>query len=279
MVFYGWGKNLYYQVGRYTHGQNKITWGDETFYHEGLFPQAVLSDKGVVVVVRSHLLKRRCSLRAGAVDKDDLTINWGEAADRLLGSGINPSIAIIDKPVGVDSTLIFFYESNHLSEYRSFYSVGKVNDQATRFSFVGQTERRVAELDNYKHVSVSANKEGKLVLLFRSAFSHTLNYAVGSFENGEIHNLAIDNFTKGYYPRVSLLNNGMVIEMHEAALGPSLVFKFGWLNENTIQLCRGKKNETGYKPSLACNDQLDIVEVHTTFFKKLKYRIGHLEYL
>lgn len=275
VVFYRKVIGLYYQVGKYNCELNKIVWGAECSYQNGRCPQAVLSDKGVIVVVRSHVLQRRCSCRVGLVNEENLTVEWGEDREREMGHGMRPSVALVDSAVGTDSTALFFYETSGL-QYRSFYSIGKVSDNG-KMTFVGQPEH-IALLNDCKNISVAANKQGNVLLLVQSSIGHTLSYAVGRFENGTLNNLmgTPNSFTIGYNPRVSLLNNGMAIEMHEAALGPSLVFYFGWLRNGEIEWSIGKKNENGYNPSLACNDHLKLVEFHTTSLQTVKYRTGQI---
>ena len=276
VVFYGKYKRLYYQIGKYNHD---ITWGNEYFYHDGFFPQAALGDNGVLVVVRSHVIRRRCSCRVGYVNEEALTVEWGEEFNRGLGSGagMNPSVALIEKPEVADSAVILFYTTSEFAKYRSFYSVGKFNNTTTKLSSIGPTERHVAELDNCKNISVAANKEGTVLLLFQSSTSlrHTLSYAVGKFEDNVINNLMPFTFTIGYFPRVNLLSNGMAIETHEAVGSSSLVFKYAQVEgDGKIQWSKGQKCESGYTPSLACNDHLKLVDVHTSYFGGLRYRTG-----
>lgn len=276
VVFYGKYKSLYYRVGK-CNRDVVVTWGDECFYHDGFFPQAVLGDNNVIVVVRSHVIRRRCSCRVGKVIKESLTIKWGKEFNTLgNGTGINPSVALIEQPKLEDCTVIIFYETSEFFKYRSFYSVGRFNDTATRLLSLGQTEKRVPELDHCRNISVSANKEGTLLLMFQSSIGHTLSYAIGKYEGSVIHNLMPISFTIGYFPKVSLLNDGMAIEIHEAALGSSLVIKYGNIEDDgKIQWSKGQKYESAYKPSLACTDDHKLVEVHTSFLTALKYRTGH----
>lgn len=274
VLFYTWLNRLYYRVGRYQDGHSTLMWGPDVFFHAGSSPEVTLSDKNTLVVVRNHLLRRLSSFRVGVVDEDNLKIEMMELD--VLTNGINPSVTLINSPVGSEDKLLILYHSRNHFKYDCLYSIAKITDQERKIAFVGLRDQKLPELDDSTKMSVSADKEGTLVILFENILSHCLSYVVGKLENNRVVISEVRKFTIGYCPQVCLVGDRKATESHEAALGSSVVFKYGRVRDDKIYWCKGQKYKSGYTPSVTSNGD-HVLEVHVSLLGTLQYRTGFLK--
>ena len=249
-----------------------IEWGVEKSFVEGCNVQAAINENGIIVLVRSKLYARTCHFSVGKLEETDKYIKWSQTDERLC-SGVNPTVAM------VGNTVLFFHESDY-GLYRSYCNVGKLEEN--NLQITGQRDCRVRALDGYKEVSVAITNENKVVVSCRTSVGSNLFYGVGQLDSslGELN--LVRQYASGYYSRISVLNNGIVVDVHESKVGAGLLYTVGKLQTNdsttTVSWFDSHRYDSGYYPSVAVCDNYCMIEVHTALRvnSRLWHRLGKL---
>ena len=228
--------------------------------------QAALNDNNIIIIVQCY--QRVVTYTLGQVDTENQKIEWLGQTIRF-GTGINPTVALT-----ID-TAVLFYECSSNDQPNCI--IGELRENRVRTHPVENHQ----VLRHATTLSVSANVNNQVVVLYRKAYTIYLWYAIGEIREHQFHITANAAYTVGYLPRLCLLNNGLVVDTHEEAIGCSLVIKIGQLitrGNPAIYWFKGRKYKYGRRPSIACNtDGLHTIEVHTTLLRKrLQFRIGVL---
>jgi len=196
-----------------------MAWGQSQEIGDGCNVKAAINEQNEVVVVFSKNYRRICYYHFGQVDPSNKSIEW--KGDRLkLCDGVNPSVAMRGQ------TVIFVYEAQY-GTYRSYYRVCEIRDNVLWISLEDK-EREIPELAKCKEIGVALNKDNTVMLSCRSVVGWKLYYAMARLEAGEIKDVDfVGEYASGYYPDISLLDNGCALSINENYVGGMLQFKFG----------------------------------------------------
>lgn len=177
-----------------------IDWGLEQDYGAGCNVQIALNDNGVVVLVRSRTITRKCAYSVGKVTEAK-TIEWFQR-DEHLCSGVNPTVAMMG------DTVLFLHEADY-GLNRSYYNVGKVG-QNSKMWITGRRDARVEALDGCKESSITIMNDGIVVISCRNKVGSNLHYAVGKLDDVLLDSVEFKGrYSSGYYSRINVLSNGM----------------------------------------------------------------------
>ena len=265
-------------------GSSSIDWGKDRQYGAGFFPRVSMNNDGIVVEVHQSLM-REVQYCIGRVNEATKTIDWGQESLKIK-KGYAPAVALTD-----NGHVLVVYENRKLTTYKTYYCLGIVNFEFKRIDWTAQRKEYGIGGQN---LSVSMSNDGLIVEVHRSPagvnFSH-LWLCVGKLNLDEQHNPEsiswkdpvaqgkyrnVDRFfpsswnhpqsspySYGYYPFVSINNDGILIEAHQTTAWRHLVYRVGVVDCETIQWsCKDCQYDTGWAPVVALNDHNLVVEIH-----------------
>ena len=125
--------------------------------------------------------------------------------------------------------------------------------------------------------SVAMNDDGTVIEVHRSpsvSSVYRLRFTYGKLEvdnndkiSGNISWSVPETYTHGFYPYVSLNNDGKVVEVHQSLFFRRLSYQTGIANKEakTLQLSRTQHHYgLGWAPVVALNDHNQVIEFHET---------------
>ena len=268
-------------------GRFSINWGKDRRYGAGFFPRVSMNNNGIVVEVHQSLM-REVRYRIGRVNEATKTIDWWQE-NQTIEKGYAPAVALTD-----NGHVVVVYENNKLTTYKTYYCLGIIDSDSKTIIW---TLRRKPYGNGGQNLSISMNNDGAIVEVHRSPagvnFTH-LWLCVGKLNLDDEHNPVsiswndaveqgkyryIERFlpssmsnpqnspySYGYYPFVSINNEGKFIEVHQTLTLRRLVYQSGAINEDTIQWSKIKEcqYDIGWSPVVALNDHNLVVEIHGT---------------
>ncbi len=284
VVFYQTSGKVYYVVGicdlLHEHdtptSKHRLDWGVPMLYGDGCNVQAAINDQNEVVLVRSRTRKRECMYRAGKIDVGAMCIDWW-SNEMHLCFGANPTVAL------VGNTILFVYEAQYGS-YRSYYEVSKIEDKQV-WAPRNLKPRHIPELDECKEVSIAITQSGRVVITCRNAVGSGLYCAVGSLRDATLCDVTLigTSYVSGYYSCISVLNDGIVVSIHEDEAWGSSSLKLicGRVCDSVINWEEERDLDRGYKPSVAVSNKQQMIVVHVDksgvlAHGELKYKFGTL---
>ena len=268
-------------------GSFSVDWGKDRQYGTGFFPRVSMNNDGIVVEVHQSFM-REVRYRIGRVNEATKTIDWWQGS-QTIEKGYAPAVALTD-----NGRVVVVYENNKFTTYKTYYCLGIVD-------FDSKTIRWTVQREPYgsggQNLSISMNNDGTIVEVHRSPagvnFSNLwlcigkLNLDDQDNPIGIIWNKAVEQgkyryidrflpsslsnpqsspYSFGYYPFVSINNDGKFIEVHQTLALRRLVYRVGAVNEDTIQWSQSKEchYDMGWSPVVALNDHNLVVEIHGT---------------
>ena len=265
-------------------GSFSVDWGKDRQYGTGFFPRVSMNNDGIVVEVHQSLM-REVRYRIGKVNEATKTIDWWQEIKKIE-DGYAPAVALTD-----NGHVVVAYESKKFAKYKTYYRLGTINFELKTIDW---NDKRITYGNGGQNLSISMNNEGTIVEVHRSPagvnFSH-LWLCIGklkldhqdnpesiiwndSVAQGKYRN--IDRFlpsswshpqsspySNGYYPFVSINNDGILIEAHQTTAWRHLVYRAGVVDGETIRWSsKDCQYDTGWAPVVALNDQNQVVEIH-----------------
>ena len=267
-------------------GSFSIDWGKDRRYGAGFFPRVSMNNNGIIVEVHQSLM-REVRYRIGRVNEATKTIDWWQEI-QTIEKGYAPAVALTD-----NGHVVVVYENNKFTTYKTYYCLGIVDSESKTINW---TVRREPYGIGGQNLSISMNNDGSIVEVHRSPagvnFSH-LWLCGGKLKLDDQHNPVgiswneaveqgkyryIDRFLPssmsnpqstpygyGYYPFVSINNDGKFIEVHQTLTLRRLVYQSGVIDGETIQWSfKECQYDMGYAPVVALNDHDLVVEIHGT---------------
>ena len=268
-------------------GSFSINWGKDGRYGAGFFPRVSMNNDGIVVEVHQSLM-REVRYRIGKVNEATKTIDWWQES-QTIEKGYAPAVALTD-----NGHVVVVYENNKLTTYKTYYCLGIVDSDSKTINW---TVRRKPFGNGGQNLSISINNDGAIVEVHRSPagvnFTH-LWLCTGKLNLDDQHNpvsiswndaveqgryrfqdrflpSSLSNpqsspYSYGYYPFVSINNEGKFIEVHQTLTLRRLIYQSGVIDEDTIQWSQSKEcqYDMGYAPVVAVNDHDLVVEIHGT---------------
>ena len=257
-----------------------INWGQEEKFGYGYFSRVSLNNNNMVVEVHASFYKRTVSYRVGKVNVDEKRIDWGQNDD--FGKGRAPAVALTDS-----GSVVVVYE-NAYGFYKSYYRVGTLNTEQKRIDWVTEVPYFYGK---GLELSVAMNNDGTVIEVHRFPKSaYSLRCTVGRLEVDNQGNIlgTIDwsnpeTFSHGFYPFVSLSNDGKVVEVHQSVFLRRQAYRTGITNREAKTLHWSNSQHhygLGWAPVVALNDHNKVIECHETnsAYKgnSLWYKIGTL---
>ena len=265
------------RVGVVSEGDT-IHWGQEEKFGYGYYSRVSLNNNNMIVEVHASHYKRTVSYCVGKVDVDARAIGWGESYD--IGQGRAPAVALTDS-----GSVVVVYE-NAYGFYKSYYRVGTLNTEHKRIEWAKEAQLYGSGLE----LSVAMNNDGTVIEVHRSPFLFRLRLTIGRLRvNNQGNALGIidwsgpKTYSHGFYPYVSLNNDGKVVEVHQSLVFRCLLYRTGIANRgaNAFRWSRTQRHyDLGWAPVVALNDHNKVIECHETnsILKGnfLRYKIGSL---
>ena len=130
--------------------------------------------------------------------------------------------------------------------------------------------------------SNSVDTNGKIAVeVHNSQASSDLWYHVGNINEATVNWGASHNYSNGYNPSVAVNNSGTVVEVHETSnvlpWNHKLYYKVGTISGTTIDWGGDDDYDEGLQPSVAIDDNGNVVEVHKSQgHDTLWYRVGKI---
>ena len=281
------GSMLKSRVGMISEVDGHIKWGQDEGYGTGFFPRVSMSNDGIIVEVHQTLM-REVQYCIGKVNECTKSIDWWQQSLRII-DGYAPAVALTD-----NHHVVVVFESEKLGVHKTYYSLGIVNFGRKTITW---TVQREAYGIGGQNLSVSMNNDGVIVEVHRSPaglnFTH-LWLCTGKLKLDDQHNpmgISWNNavpqgkyrfwdrflpsswcnptsspYSNGYYPFVSINNDGKFVEVHQTVSWRRLVYHTGIIDGEKLQWSQSKEcqYDMGWSPVVALNDHNQVVEIHGT---------------
>ena len=281
------GRTLRSRVGLVSEvdGSFNIDWGKDEGHVTGYYSRVSINNHGIIVEVHQSLMTEvQCHL--GRVNESAKSIDWWQESLKIK-DGYAPVVAL------TDSGHVVVVYINKI--YKTYYCLGIVNIEHRTIDW---TVQQAPYGNGGQDLSISMNNEGTIIEVHRSPpgvnFSQ-LWLCIGRLKLDDQdnpvgiswkHSMAqrkykiLDRFlpsgwtnpqsspySYGYYPFVSVNNDGRFVEVHQTVTLRRLVYRAGVIDGETIQwLCKEHSYGMGYAPVVALNDHNLVVEIHETNF-------------
>ena len=193
-------------------------------------------------------------------------ISWGTSIK--YDNGMKPSVGM-DKRGNV----VEVHTTDNPAGNSLWYRVGKRSGKSIDW---GESK----EYDSGLHPHVALN-EDCVVEVHQSQYERTLWYRVGvvNFENKSISWSKSKKYDNGITPAVAINNNGNVVEVHatDNPLSSSLFYRTGTINvdKKEIHFHESHHYDTGKNPSIALNDNQQVIEVHEGDTWSIGYKLWY----
>lgn len=310
-------KSIYYRVGTLkldppeAQGSEKITWGEKVWdgdakilYGKGRYPRVAINDLGTVVAI--HEDDNDCVVCVGFVPTETgaRTLTWRETDKNPLSAETAMNIAkpttilrTAERKFSLPSVALKNNENKAIATFenkgRLYYSVGTSNANNIQEKDFQWSKPARLHLDKpATELTISVNSVGDVVVAYRKRRRMGLYFSIGKLHDGspctiEMSRHTEENYDWGYSPVISINKDGLVVAGNQTAFGRRLHFWTG-----NVHITKGLPYEKdpafkggyGYLPSIAINDNNQVVEVHETNFSlgkgnTLWHRTGLLEAL
>ena len=188
--------------------------------------------------------------------------------------------------------VVVVYENRRFTTYKTYYYLGIVDSESETIIW---TVRREPYGNGGQNLSISMNNNGTIVEVHRSTgvnFTHLWS-CIGKLNLDDQHNpvgiswndavkegryrfwdrflpFSMRNpqtspYSYGYFPFVSVINDGRFVEVHQTVSFWHLVYQSGVVDGETIQWSfKECQYDMGYAPVVALNDHNLVVEIHET---------------
>ena len=281
------GSTLKSRVGEVSEvdGSLSIDWGEDEGYGSGFFPRVSMNNDGVVVEVHQSPM-REVRYRIGRVNEATKTINWWQESLKIK-KGYAPAVALTD-----NGHVVVVYENKDFAVHKTYYCLGIVDFESKTINW---TVRREPYGIGGQNLSISMNNDGTIVEVHRSPAGVNIFHlwsCIGKLKLDDQHNpvgiswndavkqgryrfwdrflpSSMSNptspYSYGYYPFVSVTNDGRFVEVHQTVSFRRLVYQSGVIDGETIQWSfKECQYDRGYAPVVALNDHNLVVEIHET---------------
>ena len=229
-----------------------LSYGGSHQYDDGKLPCIALNDSNTVIEVHeSNGLSSNIWYHVGIVNPSDKTISWGSS--HKYDSGLKPRVSLNNKGIAVE-----VHESDGLSN-NMWYHVGTVNSSEKKIDWGGSHK-----YDTGSSPSVSINNNGIAVEVHQSDGPSTdLWYHVGIInESGKTIDWGSSHkYDSGSRPSVTILDNGLIIEVHKSQTYSTLWYHIGQVNtaSKTIDWITGSVHYSdGGSPYVSSNHNIVV---------------------
>ena len=282
--------------------EKRILWSNtHSTYNKGFYPNIAINNKGLVVAVFASQVGRTVWYRLGQLKftkyYDPVTIPSSEVVNNafvywrdtkiLLGQGMNPVVTLSD-----DNTVVVAFDSGFLF-FETSYRIGDVRGEAIEWR---GNSKCLVNSQHTKHASIAINKDGLVAIGYSNGYTRTIHYTSGKISTDNDSKILMSEtmYTPpgaNFHPIVSLNNHGHVVAVFHNLQGRlNLKINHGTVKMNTsTQLPCIEWSHiaphvfaiNGYHPSVAVNDQLDMVTSHKSLLtlsvkKSIRNYVGHL---
>ena len=263
---------LWYRVGK-LYGE-RVNWGPpQNAGVTGSWPSVVITKEGYVIAVHANLeTNRNCNLyyRVGHLQPggdEYQRIMW--KTDFLFwDAGFKPSIAINDRGV-----IVGVHEAGRGGD-GVYYRVGHLRNPAGGdFTIEWDSPAWGIRYDTGEKPNIALNNHGEVVAVHQVPNESILHCRRGLVVGGTIHFTESERYDDhGTAPAVALLDNGLVMEMHDSGAGT--IARLGRLNLGVAIIDWSDQLEVG--PNLGCHDPAvatnGIHVIHTNTIRPAPYR-------
>ena len=249
------------RVGVVSEGDT-IHWGEEEDFGYGYFPRVSLNNQNMIVEVHESQYWRTLWYRVGKVDVTSRKIDWGR--NHYFGEGRAPDVALSD-----NGHVVVVYE-NAYGFYKSYYRVGTLKTEDKRIEWAKEAQL----YGSGQELSVAMNNDGTVIEVHRSPFLFRLRLTIGRLRVNNQGNVlgtiswnGPKTYSHGFYPYVSLNNDGKVVEVHQSLVFRCLLYRTGITNQgaNAFRWSRTQRHYgLGWAPVVALNDHNKVIECHET---------------
>ena len=214
----------------------------------------------------------------GKVDVGANAIEWGQSY--RIGNGRTPAVALTDS-----GHVVVVYRG---LTYKSYYRVGSIDAEHKKINWANE-----AQLYGFgQELSVAMNDDGTIIEVHRtpSISLYRLRFTYGRLEvnnqgkiSGNIDWSSSKTYSHGFYPYVSLNNDGKFVEVHQSLFFRRLYYQTGIDDKaaKTLKFSPQHYYSLGWAPVVALNDCNLVMECHETnsAFKgnSLWYKISSLK--
>jgi hypothetical protein len=202
-----------------------------------------------------------------------IPINWADFD--TFDTGYESSVAIHRSGLIVE---VHSSGQTYLTYNGLFYRIGKLDPTQGTVTW-GPSRRWVTKDKNGSWPAVAITNEGYAILTYSNAFTKSnavLQYSVGTLDlkggtsqliDFKVQNTKLDT---GFHDSISVNYNGTIVEAHEADGKKGMYYRLGHLNapgagDFNIVWDSGPGGQwwdDGVNPTIAINDNNDVVEVH-----------------
>jgi hypothetical protein len=224
---------IWYHIGRL--GGTSVSWGaSQKSGASGYWPTVAISQEGYVILVYSNNLARSGSelyYQVGTINPQgdqNQSINWVTGTIHWDG-GFHTSIAMNNNGV-----ILGVHESNSSNNHDLFYRIGHLGNPAGgNYAITWDSGGIGIRYDGGINPHIAINNLNQVVEVHQVSGEYLLHYRRGTLSGGRISfgdSQRYDNSAQR--PAVTLLDNGLVLEMHCSGLRehPTLFLRAGSLN-------------------------------------------------
>ena len=239
-----------------------IHWGqEEQSYDTGYIPRVSLNNNNIIVEVHQSHRTLTVWYCVGKVDANAKKIDWGRSYN--IGNGHAPAVALTDS-----GHVVVVYRG---LAYRSYYRVGSIDTEHKEINWANEAQ----SYGFGQELSVAMNGDGTVIEVHRSPSIslYRLRFTYGKLEvdnqgkiSGKIDWRNPKTYSHGFYPCVSLNNDGKIVEVHQRILSRNLVYRTGIDDKQakTLQFSTQRYYSKGWAPVVALNDHNQVIECHET---------------
>ena len=208
---------LGYQVGQQL--GPKITWGErQSIVKNRYWPGATLTKEGYVILVYSNTPSDNGSAlfyRVGKIDPQggvNQTIQWLNNGEIFWDYGFHPSVDVND-----DGVIVGVHEAAGDS-INIHYRIGHLTERDGSFNLIAwDSGNGGVHYDWGINPKISINNKNEVVAVHQVPGEWLLHYRRGTVDGGKIIFGESRRYSdNGAAPRVDLLDNGTVVEVHRA---------------------------------------------------------------
>ena len=266
---------LYYSVGEYDEGRNKIAWGEKQRYGYGRNPSVCLIyERETLYVIEVHCRNMASSLqyKLGKVNPQSMRIEWNNIPSEFLTYGKKPKICVTE-----NGTVVVIHEKVLLSGILYFVATTTIHDG--NISIAWGEKQEISTIRGVEpDITVGLDK---VVAIFRNGnFTQEISTIVGTLrENTVTWNRDISTCGNGHNPSVSINYQNNIVAVYQV-LGRRLHHKCGQLVNDEIVWSETSASTftLGEYPSVVLTGDNKIVEMHKTNFGHSMYQSeGKLE--
>ena len=301
-VSHQYGTNsTFYRVGVLKE-KDRIEWGDPSsndppmriHYGSGTNPQVTLNAHNYVVEVHKGKCFDRCFYRLGKVNPETRTLEW--VLNKYYDMGLFPKVALNDR-----NMVVTVFQDNLITKHLN-YRIGQINAAGDEIDWQDCKQR--IQGTNAEAFSLDMNNNGLVVLSYQNIVTNRIYCKVGQVMNSATGPTKLIDWSersricKGANPCASINNNDYVVQAYQSFHYKHLLSNVGvarWSSEfkgiemtlsHEVSKEKNPKRRVarqhygkGLHPSIALNDNNQVVEVHEPRVQRnrLHYYIGKLK--